>query len=294
MSDIKFWSTAAASNNASVPNGFPEGMAPSGVNDSAREQMAATRRWYEDAQWTDLGHTPTYVSASTFTLVGDKKATYEVGRRIRAQNGSSTLYGTITSSTYTAATGIYATLDTGSFTASLTAVAVSILTSSNNSIPALGNINISTLTSSTIVSLSVVKTDTISERSDTAGVTIDGLLIKNGGISDGTNIVKTKIIDIGDWNMNFSGGGAASVGVAHGLTFSKIRSVSAVVRDDADVNYYLLTPGWINTPVEVDGYISSFNTTNIVLNSTSSGKFDSTDFNATAYNRGWVTIIYID
>lgn len=37
------WSQTAASNNAASPNGMPEGMAPSGVNDSIRELMSALK-----------------------------------------------------------------------------------------------------------------------------------------------------------------------------------------------------------------------------------------------------------
>jgi len=48
MSDIQTWSTTAASNNATPPNGFPEGMAPSTVNDAAREVMAAVARYRSD------------------------------------------------------------------------------------------------------------------------------------------------------------------------------------------------------------------------------------------------------
>ena len=45
--EIQDWSTTAGSNNSSAPNGFPESMAPSGVNNSARELMAQVRRWAE-------------------------------------------------------------------------------------------------------------------------------------------------------------------------------------------------------------------------------------------------------
>jgi len=48
MSDIQTWSNTAASNNATPPNGFPEGMAPSTVNDAARELMAAVSRYRSD------------------------------------------------------------------------------------------------------------------------------------------------------------------------------------------------------------------------------------------------------
>jgi hypothetical protein len=44
------WSEAAGANNAASPNGAPEGMAPSGVNDTIREIMAALKR-----DW-DRGH----------------------------------------------------------------------------------------------------------------------------------------------------------------------------------------------------------------------------------------------
>lgn len=46
MSNISTYSATAASNNSASPNGFPEGMAPSGLNDSAREVMAALAKWY--------------------------------------------------------------------------------------------------------------------------------------------------------------------------------------------------------------------------------------------------------
>lgn len=48
MSDVgsSNFSETAASNNAAAPNGWPEGMAPSGVNDAARETHAALKRWW--------------------------------------------------------------------------------------------------------------------------------------------------------------------------------------------------------------------------------------------------------
>src|SRR5262249_36106242 len=46
MSDLENanFSEVAANNNAASPNGAPEGMAPSGVNDTIREVMAAVKR----------------------------------------------------------------------------------------------------------------------------------------------------------------------------------------------------------------------------------------------------------
>jgi len=52
VSEVSSWSTTAASNNSASPDGFPEAMAPSGVNDSARELMASIKRWRDDISCT--------------------------------------------------------------------------------------------------------------------------------------------------------------------------------------------------------------------------------------------------
>jgi hypothetical protein len=51
MADIPAsnWTEADASNSTAAPDGWPEGMAPSGVNDSGRAMMGAVKRWYD---WT--------------------------------------------------------------------------------------------------------------------------------------------------------------------------------------------------------------------------------------------------
>lgn len=60
MADIgaATWSQTDATNNSASPAGFPEGMAPSGVNDSARAVMGAIRRWHDHVG-------PTVTSAGT-------------------------------------------------------------------------------------------------------------------------------------------------------------------------------------------------------------------------------------
>jgi hypothetical protein len=98
-----------------------------------------------------------------------------------------------------------------------------------------------------------------------------------------------KIVDIGDWNMYAN----ETVAVAHGLTLSKIRSVSVLIRNDADSVYYQI-PGVQTAYTQVDLIISYINGTNVYLGRAGSGLFDSTDFNATSYNRGWIVIDYTD
>lgn len=48
MSDINSWNTTDASNNASPPDGFPENMAYSAVNNAARAVMGGVKRWFAD------------------------------------------------------------------------------------------------------------------------------------------------------------------------------------------------------------------------------------------------------
>ena len=137
MSDIKSWANAAVSNSAAPPNGFPEGMAFSAVNDAAREVMASIRRWYENAQWQDLGHVPTFVSATSFSVPGDQTAFYTIGRRLKLSDAS-TLYGAVASANFASSvTTITVTLDSGSLSVSLTAVAVGILSLSNPAFPVI-------------------------------------------------------------------------------------------------------------------------------------------------------------
>lgn len=117
------WSTTAADNDTAGSINFAEGQAPSTVNNSARALMADVRTWYEDVEWRDFGHTPTYVAATQFSVTGDKTTTYTVGRRVRIAD-SSTLYGTISASSYSTVTTVTVVLDSGSVSASISGVAV--------------------------------------------------------------------------------------------------------------------------------------------------------------------------
>ena len=52
---LEDWSTTAGSNNAASPDGFPENMAPSGLNNAAREVMAQVRRLAAQAVLSTFG-----------------------------------------------------------------------------------------------------------------------------------------------------------------------------------------------------------------------------------------------
>ena len=120
MSKVNTWSTTAASNNSASPDGWPEGMPPSGVNNSAREMMAQIRDVWNDKEWFQLGsgtgtQTVTRASTTSVTIAANVSTTYHVGRRIKlyGANGG-TIYGKIATSSYSAPnTTISFTFDSG-------------------------------------------------------------------------------------------------------------------------------------------------------------------------------------
>lgn len=131
MAKIGTWSTTPGNNNATPPDGWPEGQAPSTVNNCAREMMAAIRTAVDNLEYVDLGNTPSFLTATTFSMATADVVNFEVGRRVKLYD-SSTLYGTIIS---VSSTEVAVRLDTGALTSSLSSVAMAIVRESNNSLP---------------------------------------------------------------------------------------------------------------------------------------------------------------
>lgn len=90
--------------------------------------------------------------------------------------------------------------------------------------------------------------------------------------------LRSKVLPIGDWDMDAT----ASVSVTHGLTLADIRSIDVHIIEDGGVNLI---------PLNSAGSFSA-DGTNVNLSRTNAGAFDTTQFNATSFNRGWVTIRY--
>lgn len=114
----------------------------------------------------------------------------------------------------------------------------------------------------------------------------------NGVVETGNSVVlKTKVVEIGDWDMDTD----SSVNVAHGVADpTKIRSVNVFIRHDTTATIYPLSRGdspLAATPV-LSGWVSQISGLSITLERTTGGFFDSTVFNATSYNRGWAHIEY--
>jgi hypothetical protein len=71
--------------------------------------------------WVLFSGTPTYVSATSFTLTGDQTSTFTIGTRLKFTD-STTLHGIVTASVYTSLTTVTVTLNSGSLSGSLTTV----------------------------------------------------------------------------------------------------------------------------------------------------------------------------
>lgn len=131
MSKLGRWSTTPGSNNATPPDGWPEGQAPSTVNDCAREMMASIRTVFNDVQYFDHDFTPTFINATSFSVPGNQTSAIHAGRRLKLFD-SNPIYGHVTTASFTTVTTVHITA-TASLTSSLSSFGLSII--SNNADP---------------------------------------------------------------------------------------------------------------------------------------------------------------
>lgn len=88
-------------------------------------------------QWIIYQGSATYIGAASFSLAGDQTSIFQVGRRVRTVNTGGVVYSTILTSVFGAVTTITLSNDSGSLDTGLSQVAYSILSSQNDSIPAI-------------------------------------------------------------------------------------------------------------------------------------------------------------
>lgn len=86
-------------------------------------------------QWVASGVTPTFVSATQFTVPGDQTSAFAVGRRVKCTVTAGTVYGRISASVFAALTTVTVVLDSGALDSGLSAVQLGLLTPDNSSIP---------------------------------------------------------------------------------------------------------------------------------------------------------------
>lgn len=159
---IKSYSTTAGNNTSVAGINIAEGCARANINNAMRAIMADVRGFYEDATWTDLGHTPSRTSDTTFIINADVTDYYTEGRRIKCTDAT-VLYGIITGVSYSSPnTTVTVDLDSGALSSSLSAVAVSLISPDNDPVPAAaigGVLDTSNLPSSATDGLWVGKID---------------------------------------------------------------------------------------------------------------------------------------
>lgn len=136
MAKVGSWNTTAANNNSTPPDGWPEGQAPSTVNDCAREMMAQIKTMVNNIEYIDLNNTPSFLTATTFSLASADTVNFTVGRRVKLGDGANTLYGYINS---VSSTFVSVQLDASSgqlvLDSSLSTVSLAIIRPDNNSLP---------------------------------------------------------------------------------------------------------------------------------------------------------------
>jgi hypothetical protein len=97
---------------------------------------------------------------------------------------------------------------------------------------------------------------------------------------DSFGLLFTKILNIGNWNMDST----ASLVVAHGLDWTKIRKVSAVIRNDPNTAFYDFAASGSDSIL--------YGSLTVALYRTAAGTFDSVDFSTTGFNRGYIVVEY--
>ena len=152
-SNIKDYSTTQADNTSLNGISTAEGMLPSNLNNAIRALMKNTRDWFNDAQWIEYGdgsgsYTAAYASSTSFTIAGaNVTSVYHAGRRIKLiASTPGTIFGTVSSSSFSTNTTVNVTWDSGSLSnEAITNVYIGALSKTNSSIPTeiIGTTNIS-------------------------------------------------------------------------------------------------------------------------------------------------------
>ena len=141
--NIKDYSTTQASNTSLNTISVAEGMLPSNLNNAIRALMKNTRDWFNDSQWVEYGdgsgsYTAAYASGTSFTINGvNVTSVYHAGRRIKlTATTPGTIFGTISSSSFSTNTTINVTWDSGSLSnEAISNVYIGALSKTNDSLP---------------------------------------------------------------------------------------------------------------------------------------------------------------
>lgn len=149
---IRQWSTTASGNSNVSGINFSEGQNPSTVNNSARELMAQVRQEYTPERWgwVICSATASVNSQTVFKLTGNQTTDYVANRRVKLTGGSTTLYATVVSSSFTTETTITITGASGSLSSSMSIAWLSTVYGQNLPANVITTSGTSTFTSETV------------------------------------------------------------------------------------------------------------------------------------------------
>jgi len=113
-----------------------------------------------------------------------------------------------------------------------------------------------------------------------------GQVLKSDGVGKEPEwAVDRKTVDIGDWNMDAD----AEKAIPHGLIRGDIRAVSVIIRNDNNTDTYPLY--YFDAGTGLSGtYKIRDSDDSVLVSRTAAGFFDGAAFDATSYNRGWITL----
>lgn len=130
-----------------------------------------------------------------------------------------------------------------------------------------------------IIDASIVENDTPDNVSNGFQL-LEALIAKIDEVNGG---LKTKIVNIGDWDMDTN----QLALVPHGLTMGNIRSVEVDIRNDAESQ---------SGPFQGAGgeaNVIAYDSSDIIMSRQAGGVYDGVNYDSTSYNRGWIVIRYI-
>lgn len=177
--------------------------------------MASIRTLVSDIQYIDLDFTPTYINATSFSVPGNQTSAIHAGRRLKLFDGA-TVYGTVSTASFTTVTTINISADTGSLTSSLSSFGLSILSNSNNAIPRGMDLAVASLTVTGVGAISAISATTAYI---SGNLTVGSTLIVGAAIS--ANSVTAPRVFLGDGtaanpSLAFNSDGARDTGLYWG------------------------------------------------------------------------------
>ena len=99
----------------------------SGVNDISTSITVS--------EWSATGLTPSYISATSFSVTGNNTALFDINRRVKLVVSAGTVYGYVVSSVFGSVTTVVIQPDSTGLDAGLSAVSVGLLDAVNPSVP---------------------------------------------------------------------------------------------------------------------------------------------------------------